>query len=111
MEILGGTESLARILSGISLFVLALPVAKEAAGDLRRNPFNGHVLMSIAALVAALIGVWLEVKLPNPPSASSGGHLCVGHHDGEPHIHVLMGMIPYACLAVSGDPAGRGHTL
>ena len=60
LELLGFGDTVSRALAGLALLVLTMPVLKEALEGFRENPFNEHVLMSIAGLVAALIGVWLE---------------------------------------------------
>ncbi|MDG7007379.1 MAG: cation-translocating P-type ATPase [Nitrososphaerota archaeon] len=48
------------ILAGISLLIVALPVAYEAVVEFRSNPFNTSVLMLTAGLGAFAIGVYEE---------------------------------------------------
>jgi len=57
MKFYSGAEQL---FFGISLVVVSAPVFYDAARTIRKNPFNEHVLMSIAALSAGAIGVWGE---------------------------------------------------
>ncbi|MDG7016559.1 MAG: cation-translocating P-type ATPase, partial [Nitrososphaerota archaeon] len=54
----GGTTE--HILAEISLLIVALPVAYEAAVEFRANPFNTSVLMLTAGLGAFAIGAYEE---------------------------------------------------
>lgn len=57
---LGIGKGFEEIFYGVSLAIATAPVLWEAIGRLRKNPFNADLLMSIAAVGAAAIGVWEE---------------------------------------------------
>ncbi len=48
------------ILYGLALALTAVPVLWDAAKHFKKNPFNGDILMSLAAVGAALMRVWEE---------------------------------------------------
>ncbi len=51
---------LQEVIFGIALGIAVLPVFREAFEHVRENPFNADLLMGLAAIGAALIGVWEE---------------------------------------------------
>lgn len=57
---LGIGKGFEEIFYGVSLAIATAPALWEALKSLRKNPFNADLLMSIAAVGAAAIGVWEE---------------------------------------------------
>lgn len=53
-------KGLEEIFYGVALAIATAPVLLEALKRLRENPFNADLLMGIAAVGAATIGVWEE---------------------------------------------------
>jgi len=60
LAMMGIGKGLEEVLYGLALAIATAPVLWEAIKRFKRSPFNADLLMSVAAVGAAAIGVWEE---------------------------------------------------